>query len=112
MANDVSAKKILKRARKIVKSRWTKGSIARDDLGRRISPYHDDAACFCAYGAIDRATFELTGMTFTPEAARAETAFGNTVYKELKTSVPDFNDNIAQSADDVAAMFKRAIDSL
>lgn len=108
MAKEVTAKKILKTASKVVKRGWTTGAIARRADGSRCSPYASDAACFCAYGAIDRAVFELTGQTSNAEGDRAEIVLINLVHKETGTSVPSFNDKVAKDADQVAELFKRA----
>jgi hypothetical protein len=46
----------IKEARKIIEdpSRWTKGTLARDATGAITRVFADDAASFCAVGAIAR----------------------------------------------------------
>lgn len=37
-----------------IETQWTKGEMARDYRGNRVSPYSQDAVCFCLLGGIDR----------------------------------------------------------
>ena len=48
----------LKAARDLISdpARWTQGEYARDADGEEVKAWSEDAACFCAYGAIQRFT--------------------------------------------------------
>jgi len=43
---------LLKEARKLVETRWTQGVMARDEYGDEVDPESDEAASFCAVGAV------------------------------------------------------------
>jgi hypothetical protein len=49
---------ILRAARRLIEEpeRWTKGAAARDSAGKRVESGDTSAQCWCAYGAIGRAT--------------------------------------------------------
>lgn len=44
-----------------LESKWTQGTLARNEKGLRTNPNYTDAACFCLRGAIEHAQ---NGMTF------------------------------------------------
>ena len=54
---------VLARARELVADRrtWTRCAAARNARGDRCWPYQDGAVRFCAFGALWRAAYELTG---------------------------------------------------
>lgn len=95
---------ILRTARDLIATpgTWTKGELARDEDGCPVFPWSDDAVCFCAVGAIKRATGRFQYLA-EDEAIRALTEAIPHVF------VPDFNDASAHS--DVLAAFDRAIAS-
>ena len=54
---------VLARARDLVADRrtWTRYAAARNSRGERCWPYQNGAVRFCAFGALWRAAYELTG---------------------------------------------------
>jgi hypothetical protein len=50
---------VLEVAAQLVEKGWTKGALARDAEGYAVSLESDDAVCFCAIGAINRAVWWL-----------------------------------------------------
>lgn len=49
---------ILGAAKSRLEDGWCKGSLARDHIGRKVSPDNDSASCFCLLGAIARELHE------------------------------------------------------
>jgi|RhiMetdeSRZDD1v2_1073273.scaffolds.fasta_scaffold77556_3 hypothetical protein len=77
---------VLSRARELVAnpSTWTKCAVARDARGMPCLPHQSRAVRFCAYGAMWRAAYELTGDT----RAAYELAIGTERLVMRRTSAP------------------------
>ena len=92
---------ILKEARELVAKGWTRGCSARDAKGDFVRPESPDATCWCAYGAVARATDdEATGKW-----AIATRYLGDAVGYH----VPAFNDAPGRTQVEVLAVFDAAI---
>ena len=54
---------IVTRARQLLedRKRWTRYASARDPSGRKCAPTEDRAVRYCAYGALLRAAYQVTG---------------------------------------------------
>jgi hypothetical protein len=91
----------LRRARKLISQpeRWTRAHFARDARGRGLTPNNADAVCFCAVGAIQRASGSLAYDT--PEIR----ALG---YR-LGSAIPHWNDHPRRTHAQVLARFDRTI---
>lgn len=94
---------ILKAARELLAGpgRWTRGKYARKtDGGPAIMDggygFASDACQWCAAGAIQK----VTGLTIEPDAVLDALAVENLVC---------FNDDVAESVDDVLRLFDQAI---
>lgn len=104
-------KDVLVRAQQILKDgAWTKGAIARDAYGLKVSPDAYDATCWCAIGAIDKAALELYGEIPHKEL--------NAIIDSMLLQLPDpfwligtFNDAPETTLEDVINLFQRAIDA-
>lgn len=93
---------ILKAARALLVDKgWTTGASARNALGEPVAPYADDAACFCASGAIIRVS-----STFYDECRASGELNGF-----LRESLMHFND-LQASVEPVLRLFDRAIAKL
>ena len=90
---------ILKEARRLIAEKgWTQGSFARHSNGDPIGPLGDNAACYCALGAIRK-----TGNG--PEQVFAVFALADVV----GDYVSDWNDDPARTKEEVLAAFDEAI---
>jgi hypothetical protein len=54
---------IITRARQLLedRKRWTSYASARDPSGRKCTPFEDRAVRYCAYGALLRSAYQVTG---------------------------------------------------
>jgi hypothetical protein len=54
---------IITRARQLLEDRrrWTRYASARDPSGRKCTPFEDRAVRYCAYGALLRSAYQVTG---------------------------------------------------
>ena len=99
---------VLTKARALLETAgWTKGEGARDKSGCWAYPTDQAAVCFCAIGALVRASHELK---YPPGAIdNAHTALSRVVPGDY-ASVSHFNDS-QQSSGPVLWLFSRAIDA-
>lgn len=81
-------RQVLLRAREIIADpkRWTRGAIARDRRSTDCAMSDSNAVRFCAYGALERAAFEL--RSDTPWAIATASRIGSGIHKDL-TDVND-----------------------
>lgn len=100
----VSAAQVLRDAKELISApeRWTKGAYARDSAGHPVWEMADEAVCWCATGAVCRAT--INDSTLAPEALEA---LNNT--KSSGRGVAGYNDAAGTTHEDVMAWFDRAI---
>lgn len=138
------AVEILRKGRSILEKRgvWTQAAMAKDENGDDVSTTSPDAKCFCAVGAVLRATVD-TGLTLTDRAqklvsssatisdanptvvavaalnkAAGEQKFfdtdwwGGTKKLEPFASIIDFNDHTGRRKGEVIKMFDRAVEIL
>ena len=114
--------KILKKAREIItpKERWAKGFLAKDRNNYPVSPTSFRAICFCAEGAIGKASDLLQGDLGSScsedqivHAARIQTRatdmLDSEVFQAYGMHVSDWNDHSETTHEDVLDMFDRAI---
>lgn len=95
--------KVLRRARTILSrpNAWIKGDLAQDELEEPVSVDSRKACRFCTIGAIERATFDVTG---TCDAALTCTA-ANLMRGDSPVSVVGWNDSKYRSVMDVLMAF-------
>lgn len=126
MAIDISETEwvnILGAAKSRLEDGWCKGSLARDHIGRKVSPDNDSASCFCLLGAIAR---ELHARSACPSDWRAmvdpilaphipsvgeEEREGPDAYDDLCLAAA-FNDAPHTQLSDVLAVLDKAIESV
>lgn len=94
----------LKQARKLIsrKSWWTWNVHARDKRGLPVHPSSDEAKCFCAYGAIIRASNDNVSLEVSCVASLLR-CLPAPVY-----SIVDYNDT-AENHKKVVELFDTAI---
>ncbi len=85
---------------------WIKGDYARSEQGLTLySPSHPDAACFCAIGALARASGMSAGQVEQSDLAAAlNLAMG----RIPQASVANLNDS--STHEEILAIFDRAIE--
>jgi hypothetical protein len=94
--------RILREARALVEKGWTQGARARMANGIAIDPGDPNAACWCPFGAIEKAEVTSAFCVATGEPM-----------KLLKSAVgdwpPKWNDRHGRTQAEVLAAFDRAI---
>lgn len=102
---------LLREARRlIVDYGWTQGCSARN-LDRKPVAVSDPAAvAFCATGAIERAVY-ADSASFIKELVLHALAhgMGGNYSEDYVRSIVDFNDALGRTADQVVAVYDRAI---
>lgn len=101
-------KDILQAARKTITKpdRWVKGSLALNaPHGQRVHPAALDAKCWCAMGAVMRATNELRGAWNHPDFEVVNVALA----QAMGRGVPGFNDT--STHEQVLQAFDKAIEA-
>jgi hypothetical protein len=94
---------VLVRARAYLKKGWTRKAFARDTKGESCGAREGKASCWCASGALERAT---GGTRAFKTFFAAETELKKTVGCD---SIPTWNDDIAQTRTGVVRAFTRTI---
>jgi len=87
---------------------WTKGAIARNEHERTVDPNCDDAQCWCALGAIAKATpedYEAECRLIT----RVQNALWGMYEEWIGRPLADFNDAAGVAHGAVICVFDRAI---
>ena len=88
---------------------WTKEVFARTSDGSAVTLDGPNATCFCAWGAVLRASFILETDTISVyDALQAQMPGPDRAY----ISIPDFNDAETTTHADVLALFDRTIAAL
>lgn len=113
-------------AAKIISEGWARGDMARDDEGAALGAEDENAALFCAEGAIRRAWFNIAGAALPRydeemdggdlDAWRAFRAFYAAVYgraaigslMSVCEAISSWNDNPHRERSEVLAAFDRA----
>jgi hypothetical protein len=92
---------VLKAARELIATpdKWSQGAMARNADGRPVWAAANDAVCFCAEGAIQRAGAGMFNRAFNVVVDLVET--GDPLHR--------FNDASTTSHEDILALFDRAI---
>ena len=105
-----TTKAVLTKAREILtpKKNWTQGTMARNSEGYMTLLRNEEAVCFCALGAVERAYYDLAG--WDPSAAPQE------VFDPLYEAVGEggvalWNDRPSRTHEEVLAAFDRAIEA-
>jgi uncharacterized membrane protein len=100
---------VLERAKELLSKpkAWTKGVAARNKEGVAVSSVGKAACQFCAYGAITRSVFDLTGEVNSDSEDIARYALGFDVWDDLF----EFNDK-AKTKKVVLGLFGTAIQRL
>jgi hypothetical protein len=119
---DKLAYKIVKRAKELLQSGWVKNHSAVDRTGNYIDLTSKKAVAFCATGAVERATHELTHVKGVDIDWTAESNATEKVDAVLTKELPKsrkwgkdyvtFNDHPSTSHKDVIGLFTRAKRSL
>lgn len=108
---------IVRRAIELIEQGWTQFSMARDANGRRVLPPYNDAASFCASGAIARATYEVHGygpkLSSTTDALTDRWAVFNHIRTYIGTNtVASWNDDRTRTKEDVLKVFETVLSDL
>jgi hypothetical protein len=90
----------LAEARKLIERGWTQGQYARGKSGKAVDEHGRHAVCFCALGALRRATGNYWDNG--PETRLLRSAIGS------KKDVIDWNDAKRRTQAQVIEAFKRA----
>lgn len=92
--------KVLLKAMDVIATpdKWTKGSFARDINQNSTSADEPDAACWCALGAIQKAT----------KNSKASADASLYLVSVVETNVPIFNDYLSTTHDKVMEKFMTA----
>jgi hypothetical protein len=99
---------ILEEAKRSVECGWTQGCWAKNDFGREIGYYTSSATCFCAEGAMFRASGQMyNSIDFYHPLNDALSRFKEAI--ETEKSIPDWNDFEGRTQDEVVEAFERAI---
>lgn len=122
MAIDISEAEwvnILGAAKSRLEDGWCRGSLARDSLGRKVSPDDDSASCFCLLGAIVRELHErsrcptdwrdLVDPILAPHIPQIGEEEGTDVVADLCLAAA-FNDDPHTQLSDVLAVLDKAIE--
>jgi hypothetical protein len=104
-----TTQKVLSRATELLRSGWTQNEFATKRDGASCDYDNPDAACFCATGAIARASLDLglpakeriVARDVLRDLLRAE-------YADDVMGIVGWNDSYGQTQAEVVAMFKRA----
>lgn len=96
---------ILTDARALIDSpeKWTKNADARDANGEEIGVYSVAATCFCAYGAIERASEGRMGHT-------ARAFLRDSIPSEWDRKIEQWNDSPQRTHAEVLAGLDTAIE--
>jgi hypothetical protein len=96
---------ILIRARKLIEApeRWTKGAMARNSVGARVSAYAPDAICFCAQGALKKAS------DWDDHLSQAALRLNRAI--TIPVGYITYNDEPETTHADILALFDRAIEA-
>ena len=82
---------------------WTQGVFARDGRGLKVSPYGQEAACFCSLGALDSAAHKFGLQDH-------QWVGGRFVLSDLMGgSISAYNDAAGRTQEEVIAAFDAAI---
>lgn len=97
--------KVLKKAKKLIADprHWIKGRYATTKTGRPVASWEEGAECFCAMGAVIRAS----GAHYDAEQQPPADFLRKAAPRSL--TVPQFNDRPETTHTDVMVMFDKAI---
>jgi len=110
--------KVLRRAAELVEQGWCQGGLARQKShGNFVEPFSPLAVEWCAEGALVMAAYEATGMLpFTEDGLTLLRGLFEAVQRVLPNDsaraqdIAAWNDQSSRTADEVAALFRRAAD--
>lgn len=95
---------VLRRARDLLLTKgWTQGAFARNKYGRSITALSRDAVCYCAYGAIDRASRRGKGDLAEASCDLLRRA------ARFRSSTSKWNDRRGRTKREVLRAFAKAI---
>ena len=98
--------KIYRKARELVEKGWHQGQFAADRQGRECSAFDDEAACFCAWGALRRSRANLgIRLPFGPLLEPLQGVIGD-------VEPTAWNDAPGRTKEEVLEAFDRAISRL
>ncbi len=86
---------------------WTRNCEARDADGRTVRATSPHAICWCAYGALEKAAFDLTGNGGVASRLQRDAAVKLSGF-DFGRSLSDINDSIG-GREAVVALFKKAL---
>jgi hypothetical protein len=93
---------VLREARALVQRGWTQRWFAKDAIGRRCHSDNPLAACWCASGALGRAS-GLNSVVYSKAIAALNAVVGD-------VGIAAWNDEPDRTQDEVLAAFSRAIE--
>jgi len=100
--------KALREARRLIKKGWSRKAYARDRWRHPVDSSSKRAVCFCATGAINRATW---GKNFSI-TEQAETQIKNVISSNGFHNIVDWNDAMGRTKQEVVRAFTKAIQTL
>ena len=112
---------LLNRSLAYVEKGWCQHANARDALGQGTTSDNEKAICWCASGACERAAKELdypdgwfdVGRTLVAALGVTRVPHkGDVARPNVWGAVIDWNDDKDRTAEDVARLFRRAIQRL
>lgn len=119
--NDINAQaaNILRRAATLVDAGWTRGVEARDGYGNACLVYSPDAKCWCALGALERASIELHELRIIKiracAALHSAVGFSFTETRGARAlywDISQWNDQAERKKDEVIAALNKAANAL
>lgn len=102
----MTTEEILLAAAALVRKGWTKGIYARDALGQQCGVQYADAVCFCAEGAIYRASVSSAESAAVTRLCAILPAAPSG--HPVQNKIAYFNDIVAKNAEEVAQMLEKA----
>ena len=96
---------LLRAGRGLVAKSWTQGTYARAADGASVPVHHEDAACWCAMGAV----YEVASGSCAKAANLAISGLADAIPDGFGGDVAIFNDDPATTQTAIVALFDRAI---
>lgn len=105
----------LREAAALVDKGWTQGTNARDAERNPVASTDKRAVCFCAFGALRRATDDNFATALAVEHANQQVRleFGDAFTERFRPSdAVNFNDEPGRTKEEVSALLRRTADRL
>lgn len=113
MKKKITTTDILERAIWLLKNKgWQQGGFASTKNGVPVMTTDEDAASFCASGALIRARYDLKAPAGTPRHFDVALAVEAQLPPDSNHALVDFNDAPTRTRGDVIRLFRKTIKEL